>query len=484
LRASISEEPLLSSGPAGAARVRALAAVAMDAVAGAAAARPGPIPGGGPAAVAATLAAALAAGPAPVPALAGAPAIALPAGPPADGREAGVLPEHGIGEVRALEELSRLLAAGSVDPGHPWCAAHLHGPTLAVAAAADLVGSVLNPSMDSWDQAPLASELEREVTRVLARLCFPAAARPDALLTSGGTESNLAGLLLARESGRTEVVCGRNAHHSIARAAWLLGLPAPRVVGTDAGRLRAGELTGLTERTVVVATAGTTDTGAVDPLPEIAAAARRAGAWLHVDAAYGGAILFSDRLAPVLAGVERADSVALDLHKFGWQPIAAGVLATPEPVTALDVRADYLNADDDTEAGLPDLLGRSLRTSRRPDCFKIAVTLRALGRAGIGALVEHCCDLAALVADEVERHPGMALWGRPALSTLLVRPVGDVPAAAVRRRLLEDGTAVLGRATMDGQTWLKLTLLHPRATLEDYRGLLDLVDATARRTAP
>jgi L-2,4-diaminobutyrate decarboxylase len=481
LRASISEEPLLSGGPAGAARVRALAAVAMDAVAGAAAARPGPVPGGGPAAVAATLATALAAEPAPAPAFAGAPEVTLPPGPPAAEREAGILPEHGIGEVRALEELSRLLAAGSVDPGHPWCAAHLHGPTLAVAAAADLVGSVLNPSMDSWDQAPVASELEREVTRALAGLCFPAG-RPDALLTSGGTESNLVGLLLARESGRTDVVCGANAHHSVARAAWLLGLPAPRVVATAAGRLRPEELTGLTDRTVVVATAGTTDTGTVDPLPEIARAAARAGAWLHVDAAYGGGTLFSDRLAPLLAGVERADSVALDLHKFGWQPIAAGVLATREPVTALDVRADYLNAGDDTEAGLPDLLGRSVRTSRLPDCFKIAVTLRALGRAGLGALVEHCCDLAARVADEVERHPGLRLWGRPALSTLLVRPAGDAPVAAVRRRLLEDGTAVLGRATMDGETWLKLTLLHPRATLADYRGLLDLVDVTARTT--
>jgi L-2,4-diaminobutyrate decarboxylase len=462
MRASMSEGPLLSGGPAGTARVRALADVAMAAVADAVAARSGPIPSGGPAAVATAFAQAV-----------------RPAAVP----EPGILPEHGVGQVPAIEELSRLLAAGSVDPGHPWCAAHLHGPTLAVAAAADLVGSVLNPSLDSWDQAPMASELEREVTRVLARLCFPAADRPDAVLTSGGTESNLVGLLLARESGRSDVVCGRNAHHSIARAAWLLGLPAPRVVDAEGGRLRADRLTGLTERSVVVATAGTTDTGAIDPLPEIAATAAAANAWLHVDASYGGGVLFSDRLAPLLAGLERADSVALDLHKFGWQPIAAGILATRQPITALDVRADYLNAADDTEAGLPDLVGRSIRTSRRPDCFKIAVTLRALGRAGVGALVERCCTLAAQLADEVEAHPGLRLWGRPALSTLLVRPAGDVPAAAVRRRLLDEGTAVLGRATPDGETWLKLTLLHPEADLDDYRGLLDLVDATARRVA-
>jgi L-2,4-diaminobutyrate decarboxylase len=421
----------------------------------------------------------------------GSAAAALSAVLPTGGEPIGVLPERGVGEVAALRDVTALLAAGSVDPANPWCAAHLHGPVLAVAAAADLVGSVLNPSMDSWDQAPIASELEREVTGALARLCFAGQPGPDALLTSGGTESNLLGLLLAREAGHPQVFCGRNAHHSVSRAAWLLGLPAPRLVDTVGGRMDPRHLAEiLTGNAIVVATAGTTDTGVVDPLPEIAAVAACAGARLHVDAAYGGTALFSDRLAGLLEGLDRADSVALDLHKFGWQPISAGVLATREPVTALDVRADYLNAGDDTEAGVPDLVGRSIRTSRRPDCVKIAATFRALGRQGIGALVERCCTLAGEVADAVEAHPGLRLWGRPTLSTLLVRPVaapetaeGDALVAAVRRRLMADGTAVLGRATLD-RVWLKLTLLHPAASIEDYRGLLDLVDTTARRVLP
>ena len=138
---------------------------------------------------------------------------------------------------------------------------------------------------------------------------------------------------------------------------------------------------------MVVATAGTTDTGAIDPLGAladvVAATARTAPSLLHVDAAYGGPLLFSDRHRTRLAGVERADSVTLDLHKLGWQPVAAGLLTVPDraALAPLAHRADYLNADDDTEAGLPDLLGRSLRTTRRPDVLKIAVTLRALGRA-------------------------------------------------------------------------------------------------------
>jgi len=445
----------LAGGRAGVQQVRELVTVALDAMADAA--PDGPAPRGGPAAVAAAM-------------------------------DVDLLPEQGIGDAAALDRLARLLVAGSVDPTHPWCAAHLHGPPLAVAAAADLVGSILNPSMDSWDQAPIASELERALTAVLARLCFPDEPA-DALITSGGTESNLLGLLLAREvnggvNGAVQPICGRNAHHSITRAAWLLGLPAPLLVDCADGRLRVDHLTellaGLDRPAAVFATAGTTDTGAVDPIAEIRAAAPEA--WLHVDGAYGGAALFSDRLAPLLDGVARADSISLDLHKFGWQPIAAGVLATRRPLAALDTKADYLNAADDTDAGLPDLLGRSLRTSRRPDAFKIAVTLLALGRTGIGSLVEQCCDVAGEVSDAVDAHPALELWGRPTLSTVLFRPAGadDTHVAGIRRRLLEEGTAVLGRATIDGDVWLKLTLLRPNASAADYTGLLALVAGGAR----
>jgi L-2,4-diaminobutyrate decarboxylase len=477
----------LAGGVAGAREVRDLVEVAMDAVARGAADRGGPVPGGGPVAVAVRLA--------------------------AEGLE--LLPEQGVGGPRALRELSRLLAAGSVDPSHPWCAAHLHTPPLAVAAAADLVAGVLNPSMDSWDQAPMASELERELTSALARLCYPAASTPDTVVTGGGTESNVLGLLLARHAAAEQgssvvrVVCGANSHHSIARAAWLLGLPEPIVVDCQGGRMRpdslAHVLADLYEPAVVVATAGTTDAGTIDPLPDIAEVSRRANAFLHVDAAYGGTALFSEALRPLLAGLELADTVSLDLHKFGWQPIAAGLLAVRDTksLTALDIRADYLNADDDTEAGLPDLLGRSMRTSRRADAFKIAVTLRALGRVGVGSLVERCCRTAGEVAGAIGRHPMFRLWGMPTLSTVLFRPLladelagelgpeaGNTLVARVRRRLLEDGTAVLGRATIGPSTpdgddgsnrlWLKLTLLQPHAEVADYLPLLDVIAERAR----
>ncbi|MER7948403.1 aminotransferase class V-fold PLP-dependent enzyme [Streptomyces sp. NPDC096079] len=402
-----------------------------------------------------------------------------------------VLPDTGTTPHEALRTVVRALAEGAADPAHPLCAAHLHTPPLALAVAADLAASALNPSMDSWDQAPAASALEAAVTAALAAEVFPEAPHPDALVTTGGTESNQLALLLARERhgpGLRSVV-GANAHHSFRRAAWLLGLPEPVVVPTPRGTtdpaVLAEALAGQQGPVLVAATAGTTDEGLIDPLPAIAEACAAHGAELHVDAAYGGPVLFSRTHRALLDGLDRARTVTADLHKLGWQPAAAGLLAVrdTDDLAALGHTADYLNADDDTEAGLPDLLGRSLRTTRRPDVLKTAVTLRALGRTGLGALVDTCMELAQDLADLVEKAPGLDLKDRPTLTTVLFRPTGatDEAVAAIRRTLLADGTAVLGRAAADGRLWLKATLLNPHTTRGDLARILTLVEGSAHR---
>jgi len=233
------------------------------------------------------------------------------------------------------------------------------------------------------------------------------------------------------------------------------------------------------------ATAGTTDAALIDPLPAVADLCAAHGADLHVDAAYGGPVLLSDLHRPLLAGLDRARTVTVDLHKLGWQPAAAGLLAVRDTadLAVLGHSADYLNADDDTEAGLPDLLGRSLRTTRRPDVLKTAVTLRALGRSGLGALVDTCMALAQELAALVEKAPGLELYARPTLTTVLFRPLGapDATVAAIRRTLLTEGRAVLGRATADGRLWLKATLLNPHTTPDDLADILTLVEGSTHR---
>ncbi|MFD7977728.1 pyridoxal phosphate-dependent decarboxylase family protein [Streptomyces sp. NPDC059071] len=402
-----------------------------------------------------------------------------------------VLPQHGTGQDEALRTIVHALAAGAADPAHPLCAAHLHTPPLALAVAADLAASALNPSLDSWDQAPAASALETLLTAALAAEVFPRAPAPDALVTTGGTESNQLALLLARDRhGTVRTVTGANAHHSFRRAAWLLGLPEPVVVPAPHGTLDPAALdkalTALAGTPLLVAaTAGTTDAGLIDPLPQIAELCAAHGAELHIDAAYGGPALFSDTHRHLLDGLDRARTVTVDLHKLGWQPAAAGLLAVRDTadLAALAHTADYLNADDDTEAGLPDLLGRSLRTTRRPDVLKTAVTLRALGRTGLGALVDACMDRARHLADLVEKAPGLELYARPTLTTVLLRPHGapDEAVAKIRRTLLAEGRAVLGRAAADGRLWLKATLLNPHATPGDLEEILTLVEGSTHR---
>ncbi|MEU1849024.1 aminotransferase class V-fold PLP-dependent enzyme [Streptomyces sp. NPDC019990] len=450
--------PPLASGPLGPSALRPLLDTVLAALDAGARARGGPLPTGGPDAVAARMRKAV----------------------------GEVLP--GRGDPHALHTLVHAFAEGAADPAHPLCAAHLHSPPLALAAAADLAASALNPSLDSWDQGPGPSELEKTVAGVLAREVYPAAPQnPDSLITTGGTEANQLALLLAREAngGTVRLVCGANAHHSLRRAAWLLGLPEPVHVPAPAGSLDPAALDQALTHTpgplLVAATAGTTDAGLIDPLPDIAAHCTAHGARLHIDAAYGGGLLFSDRHRPRLTGLDAADTVTIDLHKLGWQPVAAGILAVKNPrdLTALRHRADYLNAADDTEAGLPDLLGRSLRTTRRPDVLKLAVTLKTLGRDGLGALVDQVCAHAHEFARLVQNHPGFELHSHPVISTVLFRPAHttDTTVAAVRRTLLTDGSAVLGRARLDGRLWLKATLLNPATRPDDLAALLHLVTA-------
>ncbi|MBV2357004.1 aminotransferase class V-fold PLP-dependent enzyme [Streptomyces sp. J2-1] len=448
--------PPLASGPGGTAALRPLLDTVLEALVQGAKERGGPLPTGGPRAVAAGMAAAL--------------------------RDP--LPEQG--DPDALRTLVQAVAAGAADPADPLCAAHLHCPPLALAAAADLAASVLNPSMDSWDQAPAASELEAAVTRALAG----AVGLADALVTTGGTESNQLALLLARETtgapGALRLLHGANAHHSLPRAAWLLGLPDPVVVPAPGGTLDPvaleTALATLPGPLLVAATAGTTDAGLIDPLPEIARLCAAHGARLHIDAAYGGGLAFSDRHRHLLDGLDAAHTVTLDLHKLGWQPAAAGLLAVRDPadLAALHQRADYLNADDDTEAGLPDLLGRSPRTTRRPDILKTAVTLRTLGRSGLGALVDQVCAHAKDFARLVDAHPGFELYDTPVISTVLFRPAGaaDTTVAETRRTLLHTGRAVLGRARADGRLWFKATFLNPRTRPDDLARLLALAEGT------
>jgi L-2,4-diaminobutyrate decarboxylase len=430
------------------------------------------------------------------------------------------LPAAGMGAEAALRRLAQIWIEYGLDLTHPRAAAHLQPPPLAVAVVADTLASVSNASLDTYDSGPAGIAVEQWLVRALATLAG-FGPHADGVLTPGGSLSNLLGLLLARDAAALRqnvnvridgvaalpgpvVLCSELAHFSVHRACAALGLgeAAVRPVPVDALRRMRPDaieqiLDGLDRSRetplAIVATAGTTDFGSIDPLDAIGTIAAQREIWLHVDAAYGFGALFSDRLSHKLAGIQRADSVTLDLHKVGWQPAAASVLLLGDRAHfgALDREVAYLNPSDDTAAGLDGLLGRSLQTTRRADALKVVATLLSHGRSGLGEMIEICHDLAAYAAERIAREPELELVWSPELTTVLFRyrcqrasseRRDDEVNGALRRRLLERGVALLGRTAVKHagpdapeRVCLKLTLLNPSATPGDIDDLIHAV---------
>ena len=404
----------------------------------------------------------------------------------------------------------RPVIENSIALHHPNTIAHLHCPPLVASLAAEVIVSALNQSMDSFDQAPAATVLESAMSRWL---CREAGLPPgsDAVFTSGATQSNFMGLLLARdaciarawnwpvqqrglppEAGRLRILCSEVAHFTVEKSASQLGLGSKAVikVPVDADyRLIPGELENQLHRlrkenlipAAIVGTAGTTDFGSIDPLAEIAALAREAGAWFHVDAAYGSALLLSERHRNLLRGIEHADSISMDFHKNFWQAISCGafLLRDARQFRHLEVHADYLNPEADEEFGIPNLVNKSLATTRRFDALKLWLSFQTLGREKFGRMVDRTIELAAHAARAILATPALELLHQPQYGCVVFRyrpsrPDADSDRlnASLRQKLFERGVAVIGHTRVRGQQCLKFTCMNPATSEKDLETLL------------
>lgn len=407
----------------------------------------------------------------------------------------------------------RMVVSNSVSVTHFNTAAHLHCPPLLAALAAEVVISTLNQSMDSFDQAPIATVVEQKLIRWLcAEADLPASA--DGTFTTGGSQSNYMGLLLARdafllkhwnwsaqksglppEARRLRIFCSEVAHFTAEKAASQLGLGTDAVIRLavderfrmDPAALRdaldAARAHGLLPM-AIVATAGTTDFGSVDPLPELARLAQAAGAWLHVDAAYGGALLFSARHRDQLRGIGAADSLGVDFHKLFWQPIPCGafLLRDARHFDSIKLYADYLNPELHEDEGIPNLVTTSLLTSRRFDALKLWISFQTLGRAKLAAMIDRTIELAAHAANLVRDTPRFELMCEPQLSTVVFRYVpldaeldADRINANLRQRLFDRGLAVIGHTRVRNRQCLKLTCMNPTTTESKMQELIRAV---------
>lgn len=406
----------------------------------------------------------------------------------------------------ALAETQDLFLDHAVWFHDPRYQAHLNCPVATAAIAADVIASSVNTSVDTWDQSLGATHIETRLLEWLAgRLGLGDLA--DGTFTSGGTASNLHALTLAR--GRAlaagaapaalRVVTSPEAHFSIAKAARTLGLGGGGVVLSPVdvrGRLDpdalARTLTALEAEgahpIAVCATAGTTDRGAIDPLGAVADVCAEAGVWMHVDAAVGGALVTSAHHRDRLAGIERADSVTIDFHKTWYQPVAASALVVRDRrmFAHASTHAEYLNPES---SRAPNLVDKSLQTSRRFDALKPWMTLRTHGAQAIGEWLDASLALTQQAYELACETPMIETFERPHTHMLLFRFIGPDPdeaaldpadAAAsgtvhdavndaVREHLFMQGRTVIARTRAAGRTWLKLTLLNPMASTDDIR---------------
>ncbi|MCX5437491.1 lysine decarboxylase DesA [Streptomyces sp. NBC_00063] len=411
----------------------------------------------------------------------------------------------------ALDELEEVYLRDAVYFHHPRYLAHLNCPVVIPAVVGEAVLSAVNSSLDTWDQSAGGTLIERKlIDWTTSRIGLGPAA--DGVFTSGGSQSNLQALLLARDETKSEhaehptrmrVFASEVSHFSVKKSATLLGLGPDAVITIPVDRDKRMQTVALARELercreeglvpmAVVATAGTTDFGSIDPLPEIAELCAQYGTWMHVDAAYGCGLLASVKNRHLLDGIERADSVTVDYHKSFFQPVSSSAVLVRDTATLRHAtyHADYLNPRRMVTERIPNQVDKSLQTTRRFDALKLWMTLRVMGADGVGQLFDEVCDLAGKAWELLAADPRFDVVVEPQLSTLVFRhiPAGVTDPAEIdranlyaRKALFASGDAIVAGTKVGGRHYLKFTLLNPETTVDDIVAVLDLIAGHAEQ---
>lgn len=394
--------------------------------------------------------------------------------------------------------------AGRID--HPRFVAFIPSSPTWPSVLGDLLASGYNVFQGTWLESAGPSEVELVVLDWFKEwLGYPAGAA--GLLLSGGSVANLTAMVVAREAhlggaiGDGVMYASDQVHSSVERAARILGFRADQVrlvPADDDFRLRAPALEAAVAADrdagrrpfLVVANAGATSTGAIDPLPELAEACDRLGLWLHADGAYGGFAALTDRGRRALAGIERADSITLDPHKWLFQTYEAGCLLVRDgtllPET-FHVMADYLK--DTTILGKEvNFADRGIQLTRRARALKIWLSLQYFGVAAFRQAIDHALDLADAAERAIDAAPDLELLSAASLGVVCFRshPPGlDDEAAlnALNTRILQRvndmGEAMISSTRIRGRYALRFCIMNWRTTHDDVARILYAIRAAA-----
>lgn len=424
----------------------------------------------------------------------------------------------GVSLHEALEEVKELYLNDAISFHHPKYVAHLNCPVLIPTLAAEVIASAVNTSMDTWDQSAGGTFIELKLIEwTLRKMGYPVNA--DGVFTSGGTQSNLMGLLLARDhfvrthynidpkisglpqdASRFRIFCSKIGHFSLKKNASLLGLGQRSIVPVEIDgnyRMDVEELSLAIAREkeygnipiAIVGTAGTTDFGSMDPLKSIAKVALLHGLWFHVDAAYGGGLLLSQQHCNKLKGMELSDSATIDYHKTFFQPVSSSgfFMRDRQFINYISYYADYLNSKDQEADGIPNMVKKSIQTTRRFDALKLWLTLKVTGQNRLEEFIDMIISLAKESAALLNSDDEFEVLNNPETSAVVFRYAPAVQGvklnveqynrlnAYIRTAMFNEGKALIASTKVDDVVYLKFTLLNPLTQLEDIKEIIKLI---------
>ncbi len=413
-----------------------------------------------------------------------------------------------------LADFAREIAVYPFGNGHPRFFGWVNSPPTVIGIFAEALAATMNPSVAGGNHAAVYVE-HQVVAWVKAILGAPAEAM--GLLVSGSSAAALTALAVARTAAcrrlgwdvradglpadaRLRVYASAEAHSCHQKAVEILGLgrTALRAVPTDAAlRLDPVALDGMIADDLargdcpmaVVASAGTVNTGAIDPLGPIADVCARRGLWLHVDGAYGAPAILTDAYREALAPIARADSVAMDPHKWLSVPVESGLVVVRDAALMRETFSlvpAYLRTDENAHGvqGPPWFSEYGIQQTRGFRALKTWMALRHHGFAGYAARITRDCGLAARLAAGVRALPSLELWEPSSLSIVCFRIAGsDERNRAVLRDIQLGGRAFLSGTVLDGRFWLRACLVNHLTQESDIDALIDEVLAAAARAA-
>lgn len=423
-----------------------------------------------------------------------------------------ILPEQGLGWQKVLEMtkekiLPNLLRTSSTD-----YMPHLHSPATLESIASEIIISTFNQSMDSWDQAPVATEIEVEVINHLCKL-YGYDEKADGVFTSGGSQSNQTAIILARDWFCNEILkfdvkkyglpqnfqklrmyTSEISHFSMEKSAHILGLGYQSVVKVpvdDKKRMDITILKQLIQKDIeegnipflAVATVGTTDFGSIDSIKEISELCKKHNMWLHADAAYGSGVILSEEYKHRLDGINLCNSITVDFHKMFLLPISCSAVLVKDGSTfdALTIHADYLNREEDEEDGYTNLVDKSLQTTRRFDALKVWMSFQIRGKDGWSKIITTSMSNAQYFYQQLSNDKNFEVITKPEISSVVFRYISektentDEINKKVRRQLLHNHGVVIGQTVSNGHVCLKFTLLNPLMTHEKLDSLRQLI---------